>query len=174
MPKPSSCFPHLPHKTFCLSEQQPLLPATSFCSHFSSNLAANPAESTSKVFSPSYHCLVQATTFSHLDYSISLQTGLVAFNLVPLVLILNTTANMICLKWKLHHATLLHWTHRKIQSPDNGLWASPSSGTQPQPHLSALRSYYSSCLLGSGHSRFKPLHLSPLLPEMFFLQLLRD
>lgn len=103
------------------ANSNPLLPVgvTSFCTHFSSNPAASPVESTSKAFSPSYHCLVQATTFSYLDYSISLQTGLAAFTLAPLVLMLNTTANVICLKWKLLHAALLHWTHREIQSPDN-------------------------------------------------------
>lgn len=118
-------------------------------------------ESTSKVFSPSYLCLVQATTFSHLDYSISLQTGLVAFILIPLVLFLNTTANMICLKWKLHHGTLLHWTHRKIHSPnEDGLWASPSTSTQPWPHLSVHLSYSSSCLLGPGQQCTFPLQAS--------------
>ena len=66
--------------------------------------------------SPSYPYLVQDTTFFHLDSSISFYTGLTTLILGPVVLMLNTTAKTIHLKWRLDHAALLHLTQKKIQS----------------------------------------------------------
>lgn len=119
----------------------------SSCSHFTFSPAANFTESTSKILSPFNHYLAQVTTFSHLDSSISFRTGLIALILALWVLILNTTAKMIHLKWKPVHATLLHLTQKKSQSPNNGLQGSPFSGTRPSlPSLPSLPS----CSVGSG------------------------
>lgn len=107
-----------------------------FTSHVALKPAANPIESTSKVFSHSCPYLVQDTTFSYLDSLISFQSDFIIF-IPALVLNLNTTVQMCHLKGKPDHATLLHLTRQKIRSPNNGLQGTPPSGPIP-PSLSAL------------------------------------